>query len=152
MTYNFGTRQEENTSFKKQERVLSVFRNSYFGSPIRNGLSTWPSIYFTEYSFFSWKRGWWQYCRSLELHNSLLGKFSKKYSCWDLRSLSFVNTWTYSIQCCHVNDHRLLSFTEEVKNDFDRKVLRLFVKQCQQQKLRPEKLVVWKQLEYAVMK
>ena len=37
MTYNFGTRQEENTSFKKQERVLSVFRNSYFGSPIRNG-------------------------------------------------------------------------------------------------------------------
>ena len=38
MTYNFGTRQEENTSFQKQERVFYVFENSYFGSPIRNGL------------------------------------------------------------------------------------------------------------------
>ena len=38
MTYNFGTRQEENTSFQKQERVFYVFGNSYFGSPIRNGL------------------------------------------------------------------------------------------------------------------
>ena len=38
MTYNFGTRQEKNTSFQKQEKVFYVFRNSYFGSPIRNGL------------------------------------------------------------------------------------------------------------------
>ena len=28
MTYNFGTRQEENTSFQKQERVFYVFGNS----------------------------------------------------------------------------------------------------------------------------
>ena len=44
MTYNFGTRQEENTSFQKQERVFHVFGNSYFGSPIRNGLRT-PSLF-----------------------------------------------------------------------------------------------------------
>ena len=27
-------------------------------------LTTWPSIYFTEYSFFPWERGWWQYLSS----------------------------------------------------------------------------------------
>ena len=40
MTYKFETRLEENTSFQKRERGFFVFGNSYFASPIRNGLNT----------------------------------------------------------------------------------------------------------------
>ena len=39
MTYKFGTQKKQNTSFQKRERGFYVFGNSYFGSPIRNGLS-----------------------------------------------------------------------------------------------------------------
>ena len=38
MTYKVGTQKKQNTSFQKQERGFYVFGNSYFGSPIRNGL------------------------------------------------------------------------------------------------------------------
>ena len=38
MTYMFGTQKKQNTSFQKRERGFYVFGNSYFGSPIRNGL------------------------------------------------------------------------------------------------------------------
>ena len=39
MTYKFGTQKKQNTSFQKRERGFYVFGNSYFGSPIRNGLT-----------------------------------------------------------------------------------------------------------------
>ena len=38
MTFKFGTRKEENTSFQKREKGSLVFENSYFASPRRNGV------------------------------------------------------------------------------------------------------------------
>ena len=53
-----GDTNEEKTSFQKQERVFYVFGNSYFGSPIRNGLrpflvgvETW-NIFWGDYQLF----------------------------------------------------------------------------------------------------
>ena len=45
MTYKVGTQKKQNTSFQKRERGFYVFGNSYFGSPIRNGLTHIPSTF-----------------------------------------------------------------------------------------------------------
>ena len=44
MTYKVGTQKKQNTSFQKRERGFYVFGNSYFGSPIRNGLTQFIAI------------------------------------------------------------------------------------------------------------